>query len=42
MTPHAFDCPEADRLVDEALRAISHAINRIRRMGFQAPEITEA
>ena len=27
---------------DEALRAISHAINRIRRLGFQAPEITEA
>ena len=30
MTPHAFDCPEADRLVDEALRAIGAEIDALR------------
>ena len=30
MTPHAFDCPEADRLVDDALRAIGAEIDALR------------
>ncbi|MBQ3807024.1 MAG: hypothetical protein IJK04_15225 [Kiritimatiellae bacterium] len=29
MTPHAFDCPEADRLVDDALRAIGAEIDAL-------------
>ena len=30
MSPHAFDCPEADRLVDDALRAIGAEIDALR------------
>ncbi len=29
MTPHAFDCPEADRLVDDALCAIGAEIDAL-------------
>ena len=29
MTPHAFDCPEADRLVDDAIRAIGAEIDAL-------------